>query len=300
MSTAIPEAPHPHAPESFIQKRLGAFPLWVWALIFAVMLALGFWWKRSRAASASLSNGNVVSGSTVSTSDNLGTETGDGFVSNGGTSSYGSGGGISNTGSSGTTTNAQWGVQAANTLIGQGQDPSTVQSAISAYLSGQPLSTAQQALINSALQQAGTPPQGVVAVATPTPSTSYVVQVGDTITSIAQEFYGDSSKWKEIYAANAEVLKGDPLGGLHHNQTLILPGDGLLAQPGSQSSASTQLMPASHVYTAQYGDNAQQISIKFYGSTSMATAIYNANKSAFKSNGAGGYSAIAGSPIKLP
>jgi nucleoid-associated protein YgaU len=38
---------------------------------------------------------------------------------------------------------------------------------------------------------------------------TYVVKAGDTLRSIAEEFYGDGSKWMEIYKANKAIIK-DP------------------------------------------------------------------------------------------
>jgi nucleoid-associated protein YgaU len=38
---------------------------------------------------------------------------------------------------------------------------------------------------------------------------SYTVKVGDTLSRIAKEFYGDASQWKKIQAANADLIR-DP------------------------------------------------------------------------------------------
>jgi nucleoid-associated protein YgaU len=34
----------------------------------------------------------------------------------------------------------------------------------------------------------------------------YTIQEGDTLSTIAKKFYGASSRWKEIYEANKDVL----------------------------------------------------------------------------------------------
>jgi nucleoid-associated protein YgaU len=52
-------------------------------------------------------------------------------------------------------------------------------------------------------------------VASPSPSPSpvadgrtYVVGVGDTLSSIAERFYGDSSLWRPIFEANRDTMNG--------------------------------------------------------------------------------------------
>ena len=37
----------------------------------------------------------------------------------------------------------------------------------------------------------------------------YVVKAGDTLSKIAQEFYGDASRWNEIFEANKDQI-ADP------------------------------------------------------------------------------------------
>ncbi len=62
----------------------------------------------------------------------------------------------------------------------------------------------------------------------------YTVQRGDTLSSIAQRFYGSAGDWNRLYAANRSVLR-DP--------DMIFPGQ-VLAIPGHPPVASTS--PASH------------------------------------------------------
>ncbi len=42
--------------------------------------------------------------------------------------------------------------------------------------------------------------------------TQYTVQAGDTLSIIAQKFYGDGSEasWRKIYEANRAVIGNDP------------------------------------------------------------------------------------------
>jgi nucleoid-associated protein YgaU len=50
---------------------------------------------------------------------------------------------------------------------------------------------------------------------------THVVVKGDTLYRLAREYYGDQSRWKEIYEANRDVLS-DP-HRLRVGQKLIIP-----------------------------------------------------------------------------
>lgn len=64
------------------------------------------------------------------------------------------------------STNTQWASLVSDYLIGQGNDPTLVTNALSAFLSGQSLTQSQQAIVNTSLQQFGEPPQGLIPIAT--------------------------------------------------------------------------------------------------------------------------------------
>ncbi len=95
-----------------------------------------------------------------------------------------------------------------------------------------------------------------------TPGSDYTVQSGDTLTSIAQQAYGDSNQWPEIYNANTQVIGNDP-NYLHAGQILFIPV--LSPTPGSK-------------YTVQPGDTLFSIAQKAYGDGNKWPEIYNANK----------------------
>ena len=58
----------------------------------------------------------------------------------------------------------------------------------------------------------------------PTPSgTTYTVEPGDNLWGIAQLFYGDGTRWTEIYEANAGIIGADP-GLIHPGQVFVIPG----------------------------------------------------------------------------
>jgi nucleoid-associated protein YgaU len=67
------------------------------------------------------------------------------------------------------------------------------------------------------LASPGASPSAIVGSATPGPASSevaggqsYEVQAGDTLATIAQQFYGDPSQWRRIYDANKDAIGPDP------------------------------------------------------------------------------------------
>jgi phage tail protein X len=62
------------------------------------------------------------------------------------------------------------------------------------------------------------------------PGSKYTVQQGDTLSSIAQKVYGDSSQWHEIYIANTQVIGSNP-NMLSPGQALFIPKIAQSSQP---------------------------------------------------------------------
>ena len=54
------------------------------------------------------------------------------------------------------------------------------------------------------------PASAPAAVSSPEAEQTYEVQSGDTLLSIAEQFYGDATKWRRIYDANKDVIGNDP------------------------------------------------------------------------------------------
>ena len=86
-----------------------------------------------------------------------------GYGSGGFGAGYGGGvGGLSttspNTGPGTFTTNGDWSQYAISYLVGQGMDSSTVTNDLGLYINGQPVTSAQEQVINDAIAIAGTPP----------------------------------------------------------------------------------------------------------------------------------------------
>jgi len=281
MSDAIPDpaegathaahAAHGKLVGAFTNK-IGPFPGYVWLLIMLVVGGAFIWWRRRNGGGSSILTGaSGGTGDAAMTGDTLDP------IAQSLPNVGGIGAGTVNTanGQSGASDFASWSKLVADALVAQGSNPSDVANALSAYASGSTLNSTQQAIINKAIQQFGSPPSGVLPVNTNQPNISYQPVNGDSLVSIATQFYGDPSRWKDIYAANKAVIGGDPLA-IHSYMVLTLPGQGLLATPGQRSTPTA--IPANHQYTIQYGDTLIQLAERFYGNGADWTKIYNANK----------------------
>ena len=53
---------------------------------------------------------------------------------------------------------------------------------------------------------------------------TYVVVKGDSLSKIAQRFYGDAQDWKRIYEANRDLIRDPDL--IHPGQELRIPESG--------------------------------------------------------------------------
>ena len=64
--------------------------------------------------------------------------------------------------------------------------------------------------------------QSTTAPSTPSGAQSYTVKSGDSLSKIAKHFYGDASKWHQIYEANKDKIKNPDL--IHPGQEFTIPG----------------------------------------------------------------------------
>ncbi len=91
------------------------------------------------------------------------------------------------------------------------------------------------------------------------PGTNYTVQQGDSLSSIAQQAYGDGNLWQIIYQANTNVIGSDP------NQL----------QPGMILSIPVNPGPT---YIVHQGDSLFSIAQQVYGDGNQWQKIYQANR----------------------
>lgn len=232
---------HSHGGSSPLTRKVGPAPVWVYMVGVAALYVAYRYYAASKASSTTAVDS---SGSTI---DSTAPVTNDG--SGGGSGPVSSGTIV--TGPANATSNAQWGELVAADMIANGGNPVDINNAISDYLNGKALSPTEQNIISSILSKYGPPPEGLIPitaapvapVATPTPvplpsqhptptphpptgvpaskAKSYTVKSGDTLTSIANHFYGNSD-WQKIYDANKAKIGPNP-NLIHPGTVLIIP-----------------------------------------------------------------------------
>lgn len=199
MSSPFEEAPARHEgggkKGGILGAKVGGVPAWGIGVGLALLVLAVMWYRNKQsAATAAASTAAADSTDTTSATDGsvaglayddpnqIDPNTGVTFASEGYTTtaevdSYLDSGAVPTTesvgltpqGLSAPTTNTQWAQLVADYLIGKGDDPTLVSNAISAYTNGQTLTTAEQAVINMALDVFGEPPEGVIPVSTTAP-----------------------------------------------------------------------------------------------------------------------------------
>lgn len=97
-------------------------------------------------------------------------------------------------------------------------------------------------------------------------ATTYTTQAGDSLWSIAQQFYGDGAQWNAIHEANRNVIS-DP-NAIQAGWTLNIPD---LSAPQPPTPHQT--------YTTVAGDTLWSIAQRFYGDGSQWERIYTVNQS---------------------
>jgi hypothetical protein len=172
---------------SGLNAKMAGAPVWVWGVGGAGLLLVIILYMRSRSASASTATaaGTAATAGTSLAYDDpnqIDPNTGETYAQEGYTTpsavdAYlaGSTGGatapvgLTPQGLPAPTTNTQWASLVADYLVGLGDDPTLVTNALSDYTQGNPLSVAEQDIINTALEVFGQPPGGVIPItATPT------------------------------------------------------------------------------------------------------------------------------------
>jgi uncharacterized membrane protein/LysM repeat protein len=124
---------------------------------------------------------------------------------------------------------------------------------------------------------------------------TYVVEAGDSLVTIAQQFYGDAALYLRLHEANTELLGDDP-GALRPGMQLRIPAlNGIRTSPTPAASPTRAPSPtatptaapraeparppaAARSYTVEAGDSLLTIAKDFYGDAALWPPIYEANK----------------------
>ena len=105
--------------------------------------------------------------------------------------------------------------------------------------------------------------------ATRQPTQTYVVKSGDTLSSIAQHWFGDGSKWDLIVDANP----GMDAHRLKLGQRIVLP-----ARTATRSAVDRSARGAT-THIVRSGDSLSSIAKMYYGEATRWRKIYDANRS---------------------
>jgi nucleoid-associated protein YgaU len=126
----------------------------------------------------------------------------------------------------------------------------------------------------------------------PPPTSDYVVKSGDTMSSIAADWFGDANKWSLIAKENPNI---DP-ARLSVGQKLRLPPKD--AKPATVSTVVKEQSPSTDTtYTVRSGDTLAKIAREYLGDVSKWKLIYDANRKTIGSDPA---ALKPGTKLKLP
>lgn len=181
MAEGTPAAAHGKVNFGFLSQKVGPLPLWVW-----MATAIGTWYLVQKKGGSLLGSKTAPASTNASTPGGYGTDPAGntGYIDPESGYVYGSvedvaalqsqnalenaGGGTgSGTGPATYANNTAWASAAINYLVAQGVDPSQANEAIQQYLSGQVLTSQQQADVNLAIQALGAPPSLPGPIGTP-------------------------------------------------------------------------------------------------------------------------------------
>lgn len=283
-----------------LSKKMGPLPTGVWIIIIAGGLAVGYFINKRSSANAAAAPTQVA-------------ETGSGLG--------GSGFDVVSppppAAPTDTTpeTNESWRMKVTNWLIAKNYDPAQADTAVRAYLYGQPLTAAQQAIINIALVQFGVPPEPIPGLPdtnppinpTPVPTapspvsgltglaaSPQSVQLTWLPSSGATSYHVSSNYgYQRTVYAPLFTLTGDALlGGRAYTWTVTAKNDAgtsegrsvTVTQPGGNTTPAPAPTPTptNRTYTVVAGDTLTGIAVKMYGSPSKWTVIYSANSAAIE------------------
>lgn len=202
-------------------------------------------------------------------------------------------------GSPANTTNAQFARSVTDGLIAGGADPTLTTNAISKWLSGSTLSSAEQSIVNQAITHYGSPPEGIVAIQTAPAANGnkYVSFEKDTSNNALYGVTSDGSKVKISYPQY--LAAGGNASNTHNYQSLTgfdwnTQGGALVAMLNHSggSAPAPAPVPASHpaassgsrTYRVVSGDSLSAIAQRYYGNYNDWQKIYDANRGAIGGN----------------
>ncbi len=122
-------------------------------------------------------------------------------------------------------------------------------------------------------EDTGIEPTAAERTATRTEPRTHVVRKGDTMISLARQYYGDPDKWTVIRDANREAVPNPDTMAV--GVRLVIPRVG--EEGGAAATEAGD--PAVRRYTVKAGDSLGAIARQFYGSESEWRRIHEANKS---------------------
>ena len=125
---------------------------------------------------------------------------------------------------------------------------------------------------------------------------AYTVKHGDTLSKLAQRFYGSGSSWRRIYTDNAAAIRNP--NRIYPGQVLLITLDqgGRTAGETAAANPETGNAGLTTSYTVAAGDNLYKISYKVYGTGGRWNEIYLANKKVIANPGR----IYAGQVLRIP
>jgi nucleoid-associated protein YgaU len=102
---------------------------------------------------------------------------------------------------------------------------------------------------------------------------SHTVRPGDTLSELAEQYYGSHQRWSVIVNANPGL---DP-DRLRVGQTLTIPPQARQVKPSTPARAATPVPPGARSHTVSDGDSLSSIADRYYGHEKHWTRVFEAN-----------------------